>query len=167
MKRAITRLYHRFDREVIERQIEEELRFHLQLLTEQHLQQNMSLAEARDAALKRFGDVELIKDQCIAITSTNRPLIRALKFFLILVFLLGVLVRIFTDGLQVHHLGDILILVAVSGRLFFYVRGLHPSRFTSKDERSLPLMLSENGLRSFAAYDQRRRTPLERVISDP
>ena len=73
--------------------------------------------------------------------------------------------RVFSDGLQVHHLGDILILVAVSGRLFFYVRGLNPSRFTSKDEPSSPLMLN-NGLASFTAYDQRRRTPLERVISD-
>ena len=34
MKAAITRLLHRFDREVIERQIEEELRFHLELLTQ-------------------------------------------------------------------------------------------------------------------------------------
>ena len=71
MKAAITRLYHRFDREVIERQIEEELRFHLELLTEQHLQQDMSLAEAKDAALKRFGNVELIKDQCVEISSSQ------------------------------------------------------------------------------------------------
>lgn len=165
MKSAIARLYHRFDREVIEREIEEELRFHLELLTEQHLQQEMSLAQAKDAALKRFGNVELVKDQCVEISRANRPLFRALKFFLILVFLVGVMVRVFTDGLQVHHLGDILILVAVSGRLFFYVRRLNPSRFTSKDEPASPLMLN-NGLASFTAYDQRRRTPLERVISD-
>ena len=166
MKTAITRLYHRFDREVIERQIEEELRFHLELLTEQHFQQNMSLAEAKNAALKRFGNVELIKDQCVEISRADRFLIRALKFFLILVFLVGVLVRVFSTDLGLHHLGDILILVAVSGRLFFYVRSLNPSRFTSKHERSSPLMLNENGLTSFTAFDQRGRTPLERVISD-
>ena len=57
MKAAITRLLHRFDREVIERQIEEELRFHLDRLTEQHLQQDMSLAKAKDAALERFGSL--------------------------------------------------------------------------------------------------------------
>jgi len=128
MKSAITRLYHRFDREVIERQIEEELRFHVELLTEQHLQQNMPLAEAQDAALKRFGSVELIKDQCVEISGRNRPLFRALRFFLILVFCVGVLMRGFTDGLQVHHLGDIFILLAISGCLFTYVRGLNPSR---------------------------------------
>jgi hypothetical protein len=165
MKSAITRLYHRFDREAIEHQIEEELRFHLELLTEQHLQQNMPLAEAQDAASKRFGNVQLIKDQCVAISRTRPPLFRALRFFLILVFLVGVLMRVFTDGLQARHLGDIFILLAISGGLFFYVRGLNPSRFTSKDESASPLMLND-GLASFTTYDQNRRTPLERVISD-
>lgn len=165
MKAAITRLLHRFDREVIERQIEEELRFHLELLTEQHLKQEMSLAEAKDATLKRFGNVEQIKDQCVEISRTNRPLIRALKSFLILVFLGGVLVRVFSSELAVTRAGDVLMAIALLGRLFFYVRGLNPSRFTSIDERSSPLMLND-GLTSFTAYDQNRRTPLERVISD-
>ncbi len=166
MKGVVKRLYHRFDREVIERQIEEELRFHLELLTEQHLQQEMSLPEAKDAALKRFGNVEQIKDQCVEISRNNRPLIRALKFFLILVFLAGVFVRVFSPELHLTRVGDVLIFIAIMGRLFFYVRGLNPSRFTSKYEPSSPFMLNENGPRSPKAYDQRRRTPLERVISD-
>ncbi|MEP6912678.1 MAG: permease prefix domain 1-containing protein [bacterium] len=165
MRSAITRLYHRFDREVIERQIEEELQFHLELLTEQHLHQEMSLAEAKDAALKRFGNVEQIKDQCVEISRNNRPVIRALKAFLILVFLVGVLVRVFSTELAVTRAGDVLMAIALLGRLFFYVRGLNPSHFTSVDERSSPLMLND-GLASFTTYDQRKRTPLERVISD-
>ncbi len=165
MKSWMRRLYHRFDREVIERQIEEELSFHLELLTQQHLQQDMSLPEAKDAALKRFGDVEQIKDQCAQITRKSRPLIRILKSFLILVFLMGVLVRIFNTKLSATRIGDLLIAIAVLGRLFFYLR-LNPSRFTSRVETSSPLMLNEKGLKSFTAFDQNRRTPLERVISD-
>ncbi len=165
MKAAITRLLHRFDREVIERQIEEELRFHLDRLTEQHLQQDMSLAKAKDAALERFGNIEQIKDQCVEISRRNRPVIRALRFFLILVFLVGVLVRVFSTELGVTRAGDVLIAIALLGRLFFYVRGMNPSRFTSIDDRSSPLMLND-GLASFTTYDQRKRTPLERVISD-
>jgi len=166
MKAVVKRLYHRFDREVIERQIEEELRYHLELLTEQHLQQEMSLAEAKDAALKRFGNFEQVKDQCVEISRSNRPMIRALKFFLILVFLAGVFVRVFSPELHVTKVGDVLIFIAIMGRLFFYVRGLNPSRFTSKDEPSCSLMLNENGPKSFTTYDQKKRTPLERVISD-
>lgn len=164
MKAAITRLFHRFDRDVIERQIEEELRFHLEMLTEQHLLKDMSLPEAKDAALKRFGNVEQIKEQCAEISRRNGPLTRALKFLLILVFLGGVLVRAFSTELDVHHLGNILIFVAVSGRLFFYVRSLKPSHFTAKHDPSL--MLKHHGLTSVTAYDQKGRTPLERVISD-
>jgi len=166
MKAVIKRLFHRFDRQVIESQIEEELRFHLELLTEQHLLQDMSLSAAKDAALKRFGDVEQIKDQCVEISKSNRPMIRALKFLLVLVFLSGVSIRIFGPELSVTRVGDVLIAIAVLGRLFFYVRGLNPSRFTSGDEHSSPLKLNDNGL-TFTAYDQTRRTPLERVISDP
>ena len=164
MKAVITRLLHRFDRDVIERQIEEELHFHLELLTEQHLQRDMSSAEAKDAALRRFGNVKQVKDQCVKIRRNNRRLTRALKSFLILVFLVGILVRFFSTDFNVHHLGDILIFVAVSGRMFFYVRSLKPSHFTSKHDPSL--LLKHHGLTSFAAYDQSNRTPLERVISD-
>ena len=93
MKAVEGRLFKRLNREQIECEIEEELRLHLELLTDEHLQQDLSLTEARNAALKRFGNVEQIKDQCVEISSSSRPSIRALKSFLILVFLLGVLVR--------------------------------------------------------------------------
>ena len=164
MKAVMKRLYHRFDREVIERQIEEELRFHLDLLTEQHLQQDMSLPEAKAAALKRFGNVEQIKDQCVEISSSNRLLIRALKSFLILIFLVGVLVRVFGTEFHVTRAGDVLIAVGILGRLWVYVRGLNPSSFLSKPETSSPLMLNDNGQASITAYDRRKRTPVERVI---
>ena len=166
MKAVKGRLFKPLNRTDIGREIEEELRFHLELLTEQHLQQEMSLAQAKDAALKRFGDVELIKDQCVEISSSNRPLIRALKSFLILVFLVGVLVRVFSTELAVTRAGDVLMAIALLGRVFVYVRGLDPSRFTSKDEHASPLMLND-GPATFTTYDQNRRTPLERVISDP
>lgn len=166
MKAALKSLFHRFDREVIEHQIEDELRFHLELLTEHHLERNMPLPEARDAALKRFGNFEQIKEQCVAISRKNRPLIRALKFFLILVFLAGVFVGIFSPELHVTRVGNVLIFIAVMGRLFFYVRGLNPTQFSSKQGSSSPLMLNEPGRAPFNAYDQRKRTPLERVISD-
>ena len=151
MKTAITRWYHRFDREVIEHQIEEELRFHLEMLTQQHLQQNVPLAEARDAALKRFGNVELIKDQCVEISRNSRPWFRALRYFLILLFVGGVLLRGFTDGKQVHHLGDIFILLAISGCLFNYVRGLNPSRLKTKNDPRNNTNRHERGL-SFESF---------------
>ena len=159
-------LFKRFHRQRVERDIEEELRLHLELLTQEHLQQDMSLAEARDAALKRFGNVEQIKDRCMKIGSRNQPFLRAVTPFLVVVVIVGFLTRINATDIHVRHFGELLIAISILIRLLLYVRGLNPSRFSSKHESSSPLRLNEDGLRSFTAYDQRRRTPLERVISD-
>lgn len=128
--------------EAIEREVEEELRFHLELLTEQHLQHADTLDEARASALRRFGDVEQIKDECVEISKRKRPLLRALKSFLILTFLAGVFVRIFSTELQVDRVGQMLIAIAVMGRVFLYVRALKPAVFRPKSETSSPLSLN-------------------------
>jgi hypothetical protein len=140
MMRDVTRRL--FDRnEEIEREVEEELRFHLELL-EEHFQQASSFADARASALKRFGNVERIKDQCVEISKRQRPFTRALKSFLILIFLTGIFVRIFGTELHVMRVGDMLIAIAAMGRLFLYVRGLNPSGFRPKADASSPLMLN-------------------------
>lgn len=166
MKAVQMRLFKRFDREQIEREIEEELRFHLELLTQEHLRQNASLREAEASALRRFGNIQQIKDQCVEISGRQSPLIRALKSLLIPVFLFGVLLRVFSTEIHFLRIGDLLIFVAILGRLLLYVRGLNPSRFRSKPETSSPLMLNDKSQISIAAYDRRRLSPVERVISD-
>ncbi len=166
MKAGIISRFKRSHGQRAESEIEEELRFHLEMLIETLLQQDMSLAEAEDAALKRFGNVEQLKDQCVEISRRNHPAIRALKSFLILVFLVGVLVRVFSTEYHVLHVGDTLIAVGILGRLLVYVRGLNPSSFLSRPATSSPLMLNEYGRQSFVACDQSMRTPVERIISD-
>jgi hypothetical protein len=163
MKTVITRLFKHFDSEET-RGIDEELRFHLELSTQELVQQGMSFQEAKDAALERLGDVERIRIQCAEIVRRSRPSIRVLKFFLMVVFLFGILVRSLGRELPVVHVGDTLIAVAIMSRLFLYVRGLNPASFRSTDVRSSPLML--NGLASIPLSDQRRPTPVERKIFD-
>jgi len=160
------RFFKRFARHEIECDIEEELRLHLELLAQEHLERHLSLEEATDAALERFGNFEQVKNQCVEISRRSNSFIRVLKSLLILVFLTGVLVRILSPELHVTHMGDILIAVAVLSRLLLYVRSLNPSRFLSLSETSSPLRLNENARTPFRAYDQKRRTPLERVISN-
>lgn len=156
----------RFDPKHARREIDEELRLHIDLLTEEHLQRNMSLGDARDVALKNFGDVELIKNQCARIKQRGNPIIRALKLFLVLVFVSGVFIKVFALEYHMTRMGGVLIAVGVLGRLWLYVRGLTPSTFLSKSERSSPLMLIDKSPTSIAAYDRKRRTPVERVIFD-
>jgi hypothetical protein len=165
MKAVTRRLFKCFDREQCKREIEEELRFHLRL-SEEHFQLEMTLADAKAAALNRFGNVEQIKDQCFEISRRNRYSVRALRSFLILLFLLGVLVRVLSTELHVMRVGGILIAIAIASRLFLYVRGLNPSSFRPQPETTSPLMLSDNGPASIKAYDHRALTPFERVIAD-
>jgi hypothetical protein len=142
MRDLTRRLFNPIDSEAIEREVEEELRFHLELLTEQNLQHADTLVEARASALRRFGNVEQVKDQCVEISKRKRPFTRALKSFLILTFLAGIFVRIFGTELHVDRVGQMLIAVAVMGRLFLYVRGLKPAGFRPKSDTSSPLMLN-------------------------
>ena len=142
MKAAIGRLFRRLDRRETEREIEDQLCFHLELMTQAMLQQEMSSEEAKEAAIKRFGNVERIKAQCLAISNRNHPLLRALKSLLILVALVGGLVRFLGADYHVIHIGEVLIMVGVLGRLLLYVRGLNPSSVLSKPEPSSPLMLN-------------------------
>ena len=154
-----------FDGEQIKREVNEELAFHLELLTNEHYRQGMAREEAKAAARERFGSIEQVSAECVEISRRSHPLNRALKSFLILVFLVGVLVRIFSPEFHLTRVGDILIAVGVLGRLLLYVRGLSPGSFVSRNEVSSPLKLNDTGQRSFRVYDQRRRTPVERVIS--
>lgn len=166
MMKAVTgRLFKCFDREQVKREIEEELSFHLELLAQEHLEE-MSLKEAKAAALKRFGNVEQIRDQCAEISRRSHHSVRAVKAFLILIFLSGVMVRIFSTEMHVMRVGGILIAVALMSRLFLYVRGLNPSSFHTQHQTSSPLMLNENVDTSIRYYDQRARTPVERVIAE-
>jgi hypothetical protein len=142
MRDLTRRLFDPIGSEAIEREVEEELRFHLDLLTEQQLQHADTIVEARASALRRFGDVEQVKDECVEISKRKRPFIRALKSFLILIFLAGILVRIFGTELNVDRFGTMLMAVGVMGRLFLYVRGLNPAGFRPKSDTSSPLMLN-------------------------
>jgi len=160
----VTGLIHRFDPDQTRREIDEELRFHIDLLTDEHSLLDITFAEARDAALRRFGNVERIKNECVEISRRRHPAVRLLKSFLLLVFLAGVLVRVFSPEYHLTRVGDVLMAVSDLSRLWLYVRGLNPSRFLSEANESSPLKLNDSQM-SFTAYDQRERTPVERVIS--
>lgn len=144
--RDLTRKLFNTGGDAIEREVDEELRFHLDLLTEQNLQDADTVVEARAAALRCFGDVEQVKDECVEISKRNRPLTRALKTFFVFTFLAGVLVRIFGTELHVDRVGQMLIAIGVMGRLFLYVRGSKPSGFRPKSDS--PLMLNSTATKS-------------------
>ena len=157
-------LFQPFARSSIQREVDEELRLHLELLTADVLEPGMSWEDARQIALDRFGDVAEIRDQCVEISRRSHPLIHALKSLAVLIFLTGVLVRVFSPEFHVTRVGNILITVGVLSRLWIYARGLDPRSFISRSQTKSPLMLSDGPCQKFQALDQEKHTPLERVI---
>lgn len=107
-------------------EVEEELRFHLEMLELKYAQQGISVADARAAALKRFGNLAAVKQQCVHISRRNSLLRRILKIALIVIALTGLSIRILSRDPNIAHIGDTLIMIAIAGRLLLYVRGLSP-----------------------------------------
>lgn len=160
---VLTRLSRCLDSRQVHREVQEELQFHLDLLTEEHCRQNIPWDEAQAMALKRFGNLEQIRDECVKITRRNHPLVLALKWLFGFVFVTGVLVRVLSHEYHLTRVGGILMAVGVLSRLLLYLRGLSPSRHISQSDDSSPPRLNDSQI-SLAAYDQRGRTPVERVI---
>jgi hypothetical protein len=140
----IAQLANRFDRRQLEREVEEELRFHAELVSREYVEQGMSRAEAEVAAQKRLGDLVRIKNQCVEIRRRNRPLRRVLKLLSIVIALIGFVVRLSSRDVHVAHVGGTLIAIAVSGRLLLYARGLSPSSFLQRNETSSLSLFTDN-----------------------
>lgn len=166
MKTMRGRLFKRFDCRRVEREVENELRFHLEMLTEENLRRGMPLEKAEEQALKRFGNVERIKNQCVEISKRSRPVVRVLKSLLIAMFLVGVLTRIASADVYGKQIGNMLMAIAALGGLLIYLRGLRFAGFVPKVENSTPLGLSDADQMPFAANDRKEFTPIERVIAD-
>ena len=117
-----------------ELEVEEELRLHIDLLLHENIKRGMSAEEARSATLKRFGNVDRVKNECVEICRRSRPLQRALKICAILLILTGLFVRITSTDRHFDHIGSTLIVIAIAGRLLLYVRSLTPSRFLQRNK---------------------------------
>lgn len=157
-------LRRRLDNGRVPREVEEELQFHLDLLTEEHCRQNIPREQAQAEAIKRFGNFEQIRDECVKIARRNQSAVLALKWFFACVFIFGVFIRVFSTDYHVTRIGDLLMEVGALARLLLYLRGKSPSKRIKSDDEPALLKLDISPL-SLAAYDQQGRTPVERVIS--
>ena len=144
MKTAITNWFRNRNHKQIVFDVEDELQFHIEMLERKYVQDGMSAAAARAAALRRFGSLERAMKQCVDIRSRNSLLRRILKISSIILGLTGLGIRILSTERNFDHLGDLLIMIAVAGRLLLYVRGLTPSTFLSGTDETCPSIITEN-----------------------
>lgn len=139
------KLLMRSNRQKTPLEIEEELRFHIEMLELKYAQQGMSAADAKAAALRRFGNLETVRKQCVHISRRNSVLRRVLRTSSILIALAGLSIHILSSDPNIARIGEVLIMIAVSGRLLLYVRGLSPGPRFSEQVRASPPSNSEAG----------------------
>jgi len=142
MKTILAKLFGNPYRKQIVFEIEDELHFHIEMLERKYVQDGMSAAAAKAAALRRFGSLEKAMKQCVDIRSRNSLRRRVLKASLIILGLIGLSIRILSTERNLDHMGDLLIMIAIAGRLLLYVRGLSPSTFLSGTDETCPSIVT-------------------------
>jgi len=125
-------------------EVEDELQFHIEMLECKYAQQGMSDAHAKAAALTRFGNLETVKKQCVGISRRNSLPRRVLKTSSILIALTGFLIHILSSDYKVARIGQVLIMIAVLGRLLLYVRGLSPFTFLPQTRETSASIVPED-----------------------
>jgi hypothetical protein len=104
-------------------EVDEELQFHIEMLERKYAQQGMSDAQAKAAALRRFGNFERVKKQCVAISKRNSLLRRILTTSSVFITLAGLSIRVLSSDYTVAHIGVVLMMIGLLVRLLVYVRG--------------------------------------------
>ena len=129
-------------------EVEEELQFHVEMLERKYTQQGLSVTDAKAAAARRFGDFERVKKQCVDISRRNSVLRRILKASSIVIALTGLVIHTVSSDYKVARIGEVLIMIAIFGRLLLYVRGLGPWPFLPGTNRTSLTDTPEDGART-------------------
>jgi len=165
MNISLEQLLNRFERTALEREVEEELHFHIEMQAGDYERQGLTPEEAFAKAALRFGDFAQIKRQCIRIGKQSGARTLAMRILFTLAFLLGVLIRILSSEFHVTRVGDLLIMIAVFGGLLLYAKKSGPSVFRT-GRKPFQLGLNKTSESMPVSFDDKGRTPFERVRAD-
>lgn len=144
------------------REVETELRFHIEMRTRANVEQGMRPDDAQRAALQSFGDFERVKTDCCEIRRSLPFDSTLLRMGLhITIAVLAGLAALWAVNVPHHNFTGVmrqLIAIAVLTYLFIVVR-----RARSK-QRSESEHVNGAPAAKITAHDEQGRTPIERVF---
>src|SRR6185503_6885520 len=165
------------------REVETELRFHIEMRTQANIEKGMGPDDARRAAVQSFGDFERVRNNCCEIRRSlpfdAMPLRMGLH---IIIAVLAGLAALWAVNVPHHNLTGVmrqLIAIAVLTYLFIVVRRARTRRRfdsehvngvlvagseTFRANKSLTSDMSGAPSANIKAYDEQGRTPVERVF---
>lgn len=156
----------------IVREVEGELRFHIEMRTRANVEQGMRPDDARRAAVQSFGDFEGVRNNCCEIRRSlpfdSTPLRMGLH---IMIAVLAGLAALWAVNLPHHSFTGVmrqLIAIAVLTYLFIVVRRARLKRGSDDEHENAvlvaPIETSDARSATFTAYDEQGRTPVERMF---
>lgn len=182
--KATTRFISAWQRpDEIVREVETELRLHIEMRTRANIEQGMRPDDAQRAALQSFGDFEQVRNNCCEIRRSlpfdSTPLRMGLH---ITIAVLAGLAALWAVNVPHHNLTGVmrqLIAIAVLTYLFIVVRRARTKRRSDSEHvngvlvapsetfranKSLTSDMSDAASAKITAYDEQGRTPVERVF---
>ena len=165
MNKGLDLLLSRCDGKAFSRDVEEELQFHIEMQARDYEKQGLTPEESLVRAELRFGDFAEIKVRCVRIASRNSARMRAMKILFAVAFCLGVLIRVFSPEYHLTRVGDLLMMIAVSGGLLVFAKRIGATDFRTEGS-PLGLGLRDGSESMPVSFDEKGRTPFERVRGD-
>ncbi|MGH9847183.1 MAG: permease prefix domain 1-containing protein [Blastocatellia bacterium] len=160
-----------------EREIEDELRFHIEMRTRDSVAAGLAPEEAVADALRRFGDYDRVKAMCREISEERRARMnsKTIKGIIWAMLGCGLTLRLTSEIRTLAQVGDVLIWIAVLWRLLIHLRATAPEqqRIEAAGQVRLSIVestsdpsIAERPVTRIPAHDQHGRTPVERLLSD-
>ena len=154
------------------REVETELRFHIEMRTRANVEQGMRLEDAQRAALQSFGDFERVRNDCCEIRRSLPVESTPLKMGLhITIAVVAGLAALWAVNVPHHTFTGVmreLIAIAVLTYLFIVVRRARTKQLSDSEPANDLLVTPSETLdarsANVAAYDEQGRTPVERVF---
>lgn len=153
----------RFERRAVEREIDEELQFHLDMRAREFENDGVSATESMAKAKLKFGDVDRIKSECLEVASKNTLGIRVSKVLFTIAFILGVLIRVLSPEFRLTRIGDVLMMIGIFGGVLLAGKTFHRTG-SLRVQETLKLGLRDDVIPR--AFDKDGHTPFERVKID-
>jgi len=172
-----------------EREIEEELRFHVEMRTRDNIAAGMSPEQAEQEALRRFGDFDHIRAECREISRESLkdgvPM-KAMRGITWVMLGCGLTLILTSDVHTVRQVGQVLVSIAVLWWLLLYLRATRPDQrrinqhLEAGEQTTLGLAaptsgpisspeesrLADPSRRPITARDDRGRSPVERLLAE-
>ena len=156
--RNLLKLFNR--KRAIEQEVDEELRFHIDMQTDDYTIRGLSREESKVMAEKRFGDVKKIRTECVRISSGKTVLLWILNSVFLFSLFAGLVVRVLAPELHIRRVGDVMMMIGGLGVLFVYAKQAGAMVFKS-DVKPFKLGLHKPTVP--ISFDEKGRSPFDRV----